>query len=84
MFVFLNCKFIFHNKSLPSVPAPGHAGRSLEISNMVDIRSEVNRELVMRVVSDVANGNRFYSDLNSFQVHDVTLINDVSVSWLID
>ncbi|KAM6901375.1 alpha-mannosidase 2 isoform 1-T2 [Lycodopsis pacificus] len=46
----------------------GHAGRSLEISNMVDIRSEVNRELVMRLVSDVANGNRFYSDLNSFQM----------------
>uniref|UniRef100_A0A3P8RJE0 Alpha-mannosidase n=1 Tax=Amphiprion percula TaxID=161767 RepID=A0A3P8RJE0_AMPPE len=46
----------------------GHAGRSLEISNMVDIRSEVNRELVMRFVSDVANGNRFYSDLNGFQM----------------
>lgn len=46
----------------------GHAGRSLEISNMVDIRSEVNHELVMRLVSDVANGNRFYSDLNGFQM----------------
>uniref|UniRef100_A0AAQ6AKB8 mannosyl-oligosaccharide 1,3-1,6-alpha-mannosidase n=1 Tax=Amphiprion ocellaris TaxID=80972 RepID=A0AAQ6AKB8_AMPOC len=46
----------------------GHAGKSLEISNMVDIRSEVNRELVMRFVSDVANGNRFYSDLNGFQM----------------
>ncbi|XP_067430456.1 alpha-mannosidase 2 [Thunnus thynnus] len=48
--------------------ADGHAGRSLEISNMVDIRSEGNRELVMRLVSDVANGNRFYTDLNSFQM----------------
>ncbi|XP_053195392.1 alpha-mannosidase 2 [Scomber japonicus] len=46
----------------------GHAGRSVEVSNMVDIRSEVNRELVMRLVSDVANGNRFYTDLNSFQM----------------
>ncbi|XP_040914399.1 alpha-mannosidase 2 isoform X2 [Toxotes jaculatrix] len=46
----------------------GHAGRSLEISNMVDVRSEVNRELVMRLVTDVANGNRFYSDLNGFQM----------------
>lgn len=46
----------------------GHAGKSLQISNMVDIRSEVNRELVMRLVSDVASGNRFYSDLNGFQV----------------
>lgn len=46
----------------------GHAGRSVEISNMVDIRSEVNRELAMKLVTDVANGNRFYSDLNSFQM----------------
>ena len=35
---------------------------------MVDIRSEANRELVMRLVSSVASGNRFYSDLNGFQV----------------
>ncbi|XP_034047853.1 alpha-mannosidase 2 [Thalassophryne amazonica] len=46
----------------------GHAGSSLKISNMVDIRSEVNRELVMRLVTDVANGNSFYTDLNSFQM----------------
>ncbi|XP_040014049.1 alpha-mannosidase 2 [Xiphias gladius] len=46
----------------------GHAGRSLEISNMVDVRSEVNRELAMRLVTDVANGNSFYSDLNGFQM----------------
>ncbi|XP_042365114.1 LOW QUALITY PROTEIN: alpha-mannosidase 2 [Plectropomus leopardus] len=46
----------------------GHAGRALQISNMVDIRSEVNRELAMRLISDVANGNRFYSDLNGFQM----------------
>lgn len=46
----------------------GHAGRSLEISNTVDIRSEVNHELAMRLVTDVSNGNRFYSDLNSFQM----------------
>ncbi|KAM9306213.1 alpha-mannosidase 2 isoform 2-T4 [Pholidichthys leucotaenia] len=45
----------------------GHAGKSLEISNKVDIRSEMNHELVMRLVSDVASGNRFYSDLNGFQ-----------------
>uniref|UniRef100_A0A3B3WCX9 Glycosyl hydrolase family 38 C-terminal domain-containing protein n=1 Tax=Poecilia mexicana TaxID=48701 RepID=A0A3B3WCX9_9TELE len=41
-----------------------HAGKSLEISNMVDIRSETNKELVMRLVTDVASGNRFYTDLN--------------------
>lgn len=46
----------------------GHAGRSLEISNIVNIRSEVNRELVMRLVSDVNNGKRFFTDLNGFQM----------------
>nr|XP_033503508.1 alpha-mannosidase 2 [Epinephelus lanceolatus] len=46
----------------------GHAGRSLEISNKVDIRSEVNRELVMRLISNVASSNRFFTDLNSFQM----------------
>ncbi|XP_053266802.1 alpha-mannosidase 2 [Pleuronectes platessa] len=46
----------------------GHAGKSLEISNTVDIRSEKNHELVMRLVTDVANGNRFFSDLNGFQM----------------
>lgn len=40
---------------------------------MVDIRSEVNRELVMQLVSDVGNGNRFYTDLNGFQVSAVYL-----------
>lgn len=45
-----------------------HAGRSLEISNLVDISSEFNHELAMRLVTDVANGNRFYTDLNGFQV----------------
>lgn len=48
--------------------AAGPAGRSLEISNLVDIRSEVNNELAMRLLTDVANGNRFYTDLNGFQV----------------
>uniref|UniRef100_A0A3P9HFT2 Glycosyl hydrolase family 38 C-terminal domain-containing protein n=1 Tax=Oryzias latipes TaxID=8090 RepID=A0A3P9HFT2_ORYLA len=46
----------------------GHSGKSIEISNMVDIRAETNRELVMRLESDVASGNRFYTDLNGFQV----------------
>ncbi|XP_074546825.1 alpha-mannosidase 2 [Halichoeres trimaculatus] len=46
----------------------GHAGRSVEVSNTVDIRSEVNRELVMRLVTDVSSGNLFFSDLNGFQM----------------
>ncbi|KAM4635196.1 alpha-mannosidase 2 isoform 1-T2 [Polymixia lowei] len=46
----------------------GVEGASVQLSNLVDIRLEVNRELVMRLVSDVASDNRFYSDLNGFQI----------------
>ncbi|XP_072309495.1 alpha-mannosidase 2 [Eucyclogobius newberryi] len=46
----------------------GHEGRSLQIQNTVDIRSEFNRELVMRLVTDISNGNSFFSDLNGFQM----------------
>lgn len=62
--------------------APGHAGKSLEISNTVDIRSEVNHELVMRLVTDVSNGNRFYTDLNSFQVRTDALKSRDSLEWV--
>ncbi|XP_056146607.1 alpha-mannosidase 2 isoform X2 [Lampris incognitus] len=46
----------------------GLEGHSVELSNLVDIRSEVNRELVMRLVTDVASGDHFYTDLNGFQI----------------
>uniref|UniRef100_A0A8C6K988 mannosyl-oligosaccharide 1,3-1,6-alpha-mannosidase n=1 Tax=Nothobranchius furzeri TaxID=105023 RepID=A0A8C6K988_NOTFU len=59
---------VVSSNHLSCVSSFRHAGKSLEISNTVDIRSEVNRELVMRLVSDVASSNRFYSDLNGFQM----------------
>lgn len=46
----------------------GLEGQSLEVSNIVDIRGEYNRELAMRISSDINSQNRFYSDLNGYQV----------------
>ncbi|XP_006886769.1 PREDICTED: alpha-mannosidase 2-like [Elephantulus edwardii] len=46
----------------------GIEGQSVEISNIVDIRKEYNREIAMRISSDVNNQNRFYSDLNGYQI----------------
>ncbi|XP_044301669.1 alpha-mannosidase 2 [Varanus komodoensis] len=46
----------------------GVEGQSLEISNIVDIRGEYNREIAMRISSDVATHNRFYTDLNGYQI----------------
>uniref|UniRef100_UPI00358E0F9A alpha-mannosidase 2x n=2 Tax=Myxine glutinosa TaxID=7769 RepID=UPI00358E0F9A len=47
---------------------PGVEGLSLEISNIVDIRKEHNRELVMRTTSDLDNKGIFFTDLNGFQM----------------
>lgn len=46
----------------------GLESQSLEVSNTVDIRGEYNRELVMRISSDINSQNRFYTDLNGYQV----------------
>ncbi|XP_067885903.1 alpha-mannosidase 2 isoform X2 [Heterodontus francisci] len=46
----------------------GIDGLSLEISNIVDIRSEINQEIAMRLTTDVKSNNQFYTDLNDFQM----------------
>lgn len=35
---------------------------------MVDIRDQNNKELAMRLVTDIQSGDTFYTDLNGFQV----------------
>lgn len=35
---------------------------------MVDIRDQTNKELAMRLVTDIQSGDAFYTDLNGFQV----------------
>lgn len=38
------------------------------MANIVDIRGDNNKELVMRIVSDVQSKDTFFTDLNGFQV----------------
>ncbi|XP_030828372.1 alpha-mannosidase 2x isoform X2 [Strongylocentrotus purpuratus] len=48
---------------------PGADGTALSIKNILDIRNMQNKELVMRIKSDVRNSDRvFYTDLNGFQM----------------
>lgn len=47
---------------------PGMEGLSVEITTTVDIRDQTNKELAMRLVTDVQNGDVFYTDLNGFQI----------------
>uniref|UniRef100_A0A672TQ64 mannosyl-oligosaccharide 1,3-1,6-alpha-mannosidase n=1 Tax=Strigops habroptila TaxID=2489341 RepID=A0A672TQ64_STRHB len=46
----------------------GLEGQSVEVSNIVDIRGEYNRELAMRISSDINSENKFYTDLNGYQI----------------
>lgn len=46
----------------------GIEGQSMEVSNIVDIRSVHNREIVMRISSKINNQNRYYTDLNGYQI----------------
>ena len=44
---------------------------AVDILNLVDVRTESNKELVMRLETDVKNEDRvFYSDLNGYQVRN--------------
>ncbi|XP_072528782.1 alpha-mannosidase 2 [Salminus brasiliensis] len=46
----------------------GVDGQAVEISNSVDIRGEFNREIAMRISSDLNSKDRFFTDLNGFQI----------------
>ncbi|XP_057692504.1 alpha-mannosidase 2x isoform X2 [Corythoichthys intestinalis] len=47
---------------------PGVDGLSLDITTIVDIRDQNNKELALRLVTDIQNGDVFYTDLNGFQM----------------
>ncbi|KAK7095851.1 hypothetical protein V1264_005212 [Littorina saxatilis] len=60
-------KYVHHVVRL--VNTPGVDALSLDIHNMVDIRTLSNREISMRIHTDIANDDRiFYTDLNGFQM----------------
>lgn len=49
--------------------SPGIDGMAVDVSNLVDIRKEMNFELAMSIATDVQNTDReFYTDLNGFQM----------------
>lgn len=47
---------------------PGVDGFSLDVTTTVDIRDQNNKELSMRLVTNIQSGDVFYTDLNGFQV----------------
>ncbi|MEE6519656.1 hypothetical protein FKM82_017352, partial [Ascaphus truei] len=59
---------IHYQHNMYFVLTKGLEGQSPEIANIVDIRGEFNREIVMRITSDINSQNRFYTDLNGYQI----------------
>ncbi|XP_072453348.1 alpha-mannosidase 2 isoform X1 [Notamacropus eugenii] len=55
-----------HNVRLYNIQ--GTEGQSVEVANILDIRGEYNREIAMRISSDLNNQKRFYTDLNGYQI----------------
>ncbi|XP_043980945.1 alpha-mannosidase 2x [Gambusia affinis] len=47
---------------------PGVDGLSVDITILVDIRDQTNKELSMRLVTNIQNGDVFYTDLNGYQI----------------
>ncbi|KAF7466985.1 Hypothetical predicted protein [Marmota monax] len=47
---------------------PGVEGLSLDVSSVVDIRDYVNKELALRIHTDIDSQGTFFTDLNGFQV----------------
>uniref|UniRef100_A0A8C9SXX2 Alpha-mannosidase n=1 Tax=Scleropages formosus TaxID=113540 RepID=A0A8C9SXX2_SCLFO len=47
---------------------PGVDGLSLDITTLVDIRDQANKELAMRLVTDIQSKDTFFTDLNGFQI----------------
>uniref|UniRef100_A0A3Q2DSS8 mannosyl-oligosaccharide 1,3-1,6-alpha-mannosidase n=1 Tax=Cyprinodon variegatus TaxID=28743 RepID=A0A3Q2DSS8_CYPVA len=47
---------------------PGVDGLSVDITTLVDIRDQTNKELAMRLVTNIQSGDVFYTDLNGFQI----------------
>ncbi|KAF0876221.1 MA2A2 mannosidase, partial [Crocuta crocuta] len=47
---------------------PGVEGLSLDMSSLVDIRDYVNKELALRIHTDIDSRAAFFTDLNGFQV----------------
>uniref|UniRef100_A0A5F8G2K0 Alpha-mannosidase n=1 Tax=Monodelphis domestica TaxID=13616 RepID=A0A5F8G2K0_MONDO len=55
-----------HNVRLYNVQ--GIEAQSVEVANILDIRGEYNREIAMRISSDINSQKRFYTDLNGYQI----------------
>ncbi|KAK2490192.1 hypothetical protein MC885_016931, partial [Smutsia gigantea] len=62
---------------------PGVEGLSLDMASLVDIRDYVNKELALRIHTDIDSQATFFTDLNGFQVISRTLETPQSRTWTV-
>ena len=63
----------FHRVILYQGNGKGVQPLGVHVHNDVDVRSGYdNKEIVMRITSDVRSGDKFYTDLNGFQIQERT------------
>lgn len=64
--VYLQLPHLFHTCTLFN--SPGSDGLGLQIFNEVDISETNNFELAMRLNTDIASGDQFFTDINGLNV----------------
>lgn len=62
------CFFFFSSFHTLSSLFSGVDGFSVDVTTTMDIRDQNNKELAMRLVTNIQSGDVFYTDLNGFQV----------------
>ncbi|XP_050395498.1 alpha-mannosidase 2x [Patella vulgata] len=51
------------------INSPGTEGQSVDMYNIVDIRQQIDKEIAVRITTDIKNEDRvFYTDLNGYQM----------------
>ncbi|PIO23856.1 hypothetical protein AB205_0171750, partial [Aquarana catesbeiana] len=64
----VTCLFQHVQQTMRLYNLPGTEGLSLDVSSIIDIRDHVNKEIAMRLSTDIQSGDTFYTDINGFQI----------------
>lgn len=73
-----------HTLNAPSLSlGPGVEGLSLDMASLVDIRDYVNKELALRIQTDIDSQATFFTDHNGFQVICRALETPWSRTWTV-
>ncbi|CAJ0944081.1 unnamed protein product [Ranitomeya imitator] len=64
----VTCHFQHVQQTMRVYNLPGTDGLSVDMSSLIDIRDHVNKEIAMRISTDIQSEDTFFTDLNGFQI----------------